>query len=178
MSAGVPDTDAGRAYANSIARRIESDLENDYYYGGGNYDPTRIKYRPKTFGKNRTDITTAELFEKFTKHQQKAEGLAQSSITARYEPITKALKKQLNILAASVGKSQAGRFADYCDDTLTPTTAKAIIWLLKSAWDWAAESGQYPLGEGGNPWGGLARRWRKIEPVKSPPAFTKDEVSR
>jgi integrase len=176
LSAGVPDTAAGRAFALNIAKRIESDLESDYYYRGNAYDPTRAKYRPKTLGKNKADITTVELFEKFTKHQQKAKGLATSSTKARYEPITRALAKHLNMQAAAVGKRKAERFADHCDQTLTPATAKARIWLLKSAWDWAKEDNRYPLGDGPNPWVGIADRWRSNPTTPGPKPFTRDEV--
>jgi integrase len=176
LSVGVADTPQGRAYAQSIAKRIEADLEFDHYHHGNNYDSTRAKYRPKTIGKNKTDITTVELFEKFTKHQQKAKGLATSSIKARYQPIAKALAKHLNMQAAAVGKRQAESFADYCDQTLTPATAKARIWLLKSAWDWAKEDNRYPLGDGPNPWGGMADRWRSNPTKPGPKPFTRDQV--
>jgi integrase len=49
--------------------RIENDAKHGYY------DSSLLKYRPLTIGKNASEITTVELFDRFTQHQFKSEGL-------------------------------------------------------------------------------------------------------
>ncbi len=168
LALGVDDSTTGRAFAATIKDRIENDAKHDYY------DASLLKYRPLTIGKNASEITTVELFDRFTQHQFKSEGLAKSSIKSRYEPLKRMLEKHLNIQAASVDKRRAVNFADICGDTLTPGTAKARIMLLKSAWDWG--TGRYQLADE-NPWVGIATRFKSI-PVQPVAAFTLDEARR
>ena len=89
LALGVDDSTTGRAFASTIKDRIESDVKHGYY------DPTLLKYKPRTIGKNATEITTVELFDRFTQHQFKHEGLAQSSIKSRYQPVKQMLEKHL-----------------------------------------------------------------------------------
>jgi integrase len=166
LALGVEDSTTGRAFASTIKERIENDVKYGYY------DRTILKYRPLTIGKNASEITTVELFDRFTKHQLKEKGLTKSSIDSRYQPVKRMLEKYLNIHAAAVDRRRSVSFADACGDTLTPQTAKARIMLLKSAWDWA--KGRYQLAEE-NPWVGIAARFRAI-PVQPVAAFTKDEA--
>ena len=166
LALGVDDSTTGRAFASRIKDRIETDAKHGYY------DPTLLKYKPRTIGKNATEITTVELFERFTNHQFKDKGLAQSSIKSRYEPVQRMLDKHLNVRAELVDRRRAVSFADVCDDTLTAGTAKARIMLLKSAWDWG--KGRYQLVEE-NPWLGLTGRFRSTD-IQSPAAFSADEV--
>jgi integrase len=168
LALGVDDSTTGRAFAATIKDWIENDVKHGYY------DPTLLKYKPRTIGKNATEITTVELFDRFTQHQFKQEGLAKSSIESRYQPVKRMLEKHLNIQAVAVDKRRAISFADVCGDTLTPGTAKARIMLLKSAWDWGR--GRYQLADE-NPWVGLAKRFRSVD-RQSPAAFSADEVKR
>jgi integrase len=148
--------------------RIENDVKHGYY------DASLLKYRPLTIGKNASEITTVELFDRFTQHQFKHEGLAKSSIKSRYKPVKRMLEKHLNVQAAAVDKRRAVSFADVCGDTLTPRTAKARIMLLTSAWE--CGRGRYQLAEE-NPWVGIATRFKSI-PVQPVAAFTKDEAKK
>ena len=109
ISTGVEDSTTGLAHANSIKCQIENDVRFGYY------DRTLLKYKPRTIGKNATEITTVELFDRFTKHQFKDKGLAKSSIKSRYEPVKRMLEQHLNIQAANVDKRQAVSFADVCE---------------------------------------------------------------
>ena len=160
LALGVNDSTTGRTFAATIKDRIENDSKHGYY------DASLLKYRPLTIGKNASEITTVELFDRFTHHQFKQEGLAKSSIKSRYEPLKRMLEKHLNIQAAAVDKRRAVSFADVCADTLTPGTAKARLMLLKSAWEWGR--GQYQLAAE-NPWVGIAARFKSIpvQPVSS-----------
>jgi integrase len=168
LALGVEDSTTGRAFAARIKDRIETDAKHGYY------DPSLLKYRPKTIGKNASEITTVELFDRFTQHQFKSEGLAQSSINSRYKPLKAMLEKHLNIQSATIDKRRAVSFADVCADTLTPATAKARIMLLKSAWEWG--KGRYELADE-NPWVGIAGRFKSI-PVQPVAAFTLDEAKK
>jgi integrase len=161
----------GQAEAERKKKQIEKDTED---LSLGYYDPTLLKYKPRTIGKNPTEITTVQVFDKFTQHQLKHKGLAQSSIKSRYEPVTRMLEKHLKIQAADVDRRRAVGFADVCADTLTAGTAKARIMLLKSAWDWGKD--RYHLADD-NPWVGLTGMFKAI-PTQPPATFTKDEVKR
>jgi integrase len=166
LALGVDNSTTGRAYAQTIKAQIENDAKFGYY------DPTLIKYKPRTIGKNPSDINAFELFDRFTQYQFKHEGLARSSVKSRYEPVKRMLEKHLNIPAQTVDKGRAISFANICENTLTPGTAKARIMLLKSAWDWGKD--RYQLSDE-NPWVGLAKRFRSVD-VRSPAAFTQAEV--
>jgi integrase len=85
------DSTTGRAFAATIKDRIESDVRHGYY------DAALLKYRPQTIGRNASEITTVDLFDRFTQHQFKHEGLAKSSIESRYKPVKRMLEKHLNI---------------------------------------------------------------------------------
>jgi integrase len=152
---GVADSPAGRAYARSIKDRIETDAHprNLYQY----YDPTLRKYRDKAIEKNASEVTTVELFDRFTKHQPKNKALAQSSMNSRYVPVKRMLEKYLSMPAANVDRKQVEKFALVCADILASSTAKERIWLLKSDWDWGTAQYQLP---GSNPWVGLVDRFK------------------
>jgi integrase len=168
LALGVEDSTTGRSFASTIKSQIENDARYGYY------DATLLKYKPRTIGRNATEITTVELFDRFTQHQFKSEGLARSSIKSRYEPLKRMFEKHLNIQAAAVDKRRAVSFADVCADTLTPSTAKARIMLLKSAWEWGR--GRYQLADE-NPWVGIAARFKSI-PIQPVAAFTLDEAKK
>jgi integrase len=170
LALGVEESTTGRSFAATIKDRIETDAKYGYY------DSTLLKYRLRTIGKNKSEITTVELFALFTNHKfkRRRKPISQSSVDARYKPIGVMLAKHLEIQAADVDKRWAEKFADVCEDTLKPDTARARIWLLKSAWDWA--KGKYELGSE-NPWEGVADRFQS-EPVQPVAPFTREEVIR
>jgi integrase len=166
LAVGMADSPAGRAYARSIKDRIETDAHprNLHEY----YDPTLLRYRNKALGKNASEVTAVELFDRFTKYQQKNKALAQSSVNSRYVPVKRMLEKHLNLPAANLDRKQVEKFALVCGDTLASSTAKERIWLLKSAWEWGAS--QYQLAES-NPWVGIADRF-KSSPKQAVKPFT------
>jgi integrase len=167
LALGVNDSNTGRAFAATIKDRIENDAKHGYY------DPTLVKYRPKTIGKNPTEITTVELFDRFSQHQQKHEGLSKASIETRYKYLKVMLEKHLNIRAADVDRGAIDGFLLVCRK-IKPDTAKQRIWLLKAAWDWGRDKFQLP---DLNPWEGVAERFKSV-PVQPVPAFSTDEVKR
>jgi integrase len=70
LALGVEESTTGRSFAATIKSQIENDARYGYY------DSTLLKYKPRTIGKNASEITTVELFDRFTQHQFKSEGLA------------------------------------------------------------------------------------------------------
>jgi integrase len=170
FAVGVADSPAGRSYARSIKDRIETDAHprNLHEY----YDPTLLKYRDKVIGKNASEVTTVELFDRFTKHQQKNKALAQSSVNSRYVPVKRMLEKYLSLPAANVDRKQVEKFALVCADTLASGTAKERIWLLKSAWEWGVNQYQLPAN---NPWAGIVDRF-KSSPKQAIKPFTINEL--
>jgi integrase len=169
MAIGLPDTPPARA----LAEKTKAEIEWDWHIK--QYDPTLLKYKPRTVGSNATEISVPELFDRFTKYQAKDKRLSQSSIDTRYQPLKRMLEKYLNIPADDVGKRQVERFADICDDNLTAGTAKARFWLLASCWDWA--KGRYHVAEE-NPFRGFNRRFQSTEHRPKPKPFTADEISK
>ena len=104
LALGVDDSTTGRSFASTIKDRIETDAKHGYY------DASLVKYRPQTIGKNPTEVTTVELFDRFTQHQLKHQGLAKSSIKSRYEPLKRMLEKHLNVRVAGIDKRRAVNF--------------------------------------------------------------------
>ena len=164
---GLDDCNTGRGEAARVKAWIENDATHDYY------DATLLKYKPRTIGKNPTEITVAELFDRFTQHQAKHEGLSKASIETRYKYLGRMLEKHLNIQAADVGKHHIESFVRVCRD-LKPDTARQRIWLLKAAWDWGKGRYQLPTE---NPWDGVDKRFKSV-PVQSIPGFDRDEVNK
>jgi len=169
MAIGLPDSTTGR----SLAKRTAAKIEIDFHHGEEYYDRTLLKYKPRTIGKTGTEISTVELFDRFTKHQFHKKGLAQSSVDARYKPTKRMLEKYLNIQAANVDKRRTEKFADVCKATIKDGTSKERIGLLKSAWNWA--EGQYQIAAE-NPWKGVTARFKRSKP-RPPVCFTESEVS-
>lgn len=169
MAIGLPDTPPARA----LAEKTKAEIEWDWHIK--QYDPTLLKYKPRTVGKNASEISAPDLFAKFTQYQTKDKKLAESSIETRYQPLKRMLEKHLNIPANDVGRRQVERLADICDETLTAATAKARFGLLASCWDWA--KGRYHVSEE-NPFRGFNRRFQSTESSPKPKPFTADEISK
>jgi Phage integrase family len=109
MAIGMPDTLPGKA----LAEKTKAEIEWDWHIK--QYDPTLLKYKPRTVGSNATEISAPELFDRFTKFQAKDKKLSESSIETRYQPLKRMLEKHLNIPANDIGRRQVERFADVCE---------------------------------------------------------------
>jgi integrase len=166
LSTGAYDNPIGRAQAERKRAEIQTDWEAGYY------DATLVKYRPKTRGKNASEITAVQLFDRFAAHQMKQKGLTQRSIDTRYKPIARMLEKHLDKPANLIGKRDAEAFALIAERTLSGRTARERVWLLCSAWEWARD--RYSV-DNINPWEGIHKRFNVDErqPVKH---FTEDEL--
>jgi integrase len=166
ITLGVPDSPVGRSLAEIKKNEIELDFQT------GHYDRTHLKYRSRTLGKNATEITAAQLFDRFAANQLKQKGLAKRSIETRYKPIVQMLKKHLDKPAHQIGKREAEAFAVIAGKTLAGRTAKERVWLLHSAWEWAR--GKYQIATT-NPWQDIAARFQ-ITPKQSVKPFTIKEL--
>ncbi len=166
ISIGVDDSPIGRSLANKKKNEIELDFQT------GHYDGTLLKYRSRTLGKNPTEVSTIELFNRFTAHELKSRGLAQSSIKARYKPIARMLEKYLNKPAHEIGKNHAENFAAICGENLTGQVSKERIRLLMNCWTWGQD--KYQLAAD-NPWQGIKQRF-KPSPNQQVKPFTIKEL--
>jgi integrase len=166
MAFGLPETENNRKEAELLADRIMNDMRY------GRYDSTLVSYRPKTIGRNATEISAPEMFDRFTRYQAKQKGLAESSIAARYTPIKRYLEQYLNCPVNLIGKREAERFASIWGEKLTGRTVKERLTMLRACWDWASE--QYAVAEA-NPWMGLEKRF-KSAPVQKAEPFSAAEV--
>lgn len=165
MSCGVPATPTGKAIAKQKAAQIELDISVGYF------DPTLLKYRPKTLGKTVTEISCAELFGRFAAHRQKEYGLSPGSI-GRYASIKEHLSTRLDMPAHQLSDRTAGNFAAYLIERLRGGTAKTYIYLIAAAWSWG--KGRYHVGDP-NPWMGIAAKI-KPSPQQRVKPFTAGEV--
>jgi integrase len=148
---GMRDSPTGRAMARQKASQIEADIYS------GNFDPTLLKYRPRILGKNATEISAPELFERFSQAMKREKALCQGSLE-RYRGCLSHVRRSLNIPAHQVTSNSAGKFASVLLESVSNRTAKEYLWLLKSCWDWAR--GKYHLAES-NPW---PEKLTKIKP--------------
>ena len=166
LSCGVPATPTGKALAKQKAAQIELDISAGYF------DPTLLKYRPRTLGKTATEISAVELFERFSEHKRKDCGVSVRSIETRYKPLLKYLERLLSGPAHLVGQARARNFQAVLTENVTPQTAKERLWLLQSCWDWG--SGRYHVADP-NPWAGLAATI-KARPSQKVKPFTTAEI--
>jgi integrase len=98
LALGLNDSISGRGEAARIKAWIETDAQHGYY------DPTLVKYLPPKKRQQVTGITTVELFDRFTQHQAKHEGLSKASLDTRYKYLKVMLEQHLNIPASDVDR--------------------------------------------------------------------------
>lgn len=166
MSCGVNDDPIGRSVAKKKASEIELDIQAGYF------DPTLLKYKPRTRGKTATEITAPELFQKYIQHLIKEKGLTTRSISGRYSPLFRQLEKSLNIPAFKVTEFAAGNFLALLLERASSRTAKDRLWLLQGSWNWA--KGKYHISES-NPWENHLKRIKPSEAKRVKP-FTANEI--
>jgi integrase len=166
LSLGIMDSLPNRTYAEQKARQIELDILS------GNYDRTLLKYRPRTLGKTATEVSTVDLFQRFTQQRFKDHDLAPGS-RSRYVCVQKYLERHLSVMAHTVGDRQSGDFAALLIERLSPITAKTYLYLLSACWDWA--KGRYHIADK-NPWTAHLSRV-KLRQAKRVKPFNQQEIS-
>ena len=133
----------GKAAAQIKLATIEKDILS------GHFDPTLLKYKPRKSGKNPTEITAVELFEKYIGHRQKEGSLSHSSI-GRLKAIASKLKQLLgDKLAEKVTTATAKEAIARWSESASSQSTKAYLFMLRACWDWA--KGKYHLADS-NPW--------------------------
>jgi integrase len=78
----------------AVAKMKMAEIEKDLNYG--NFDTTLLKYKPRKLGKNPTEISAVELFEKYIPHYQQERGLSHGS-RLRLDAIASKLRQFLGV---------------------------------------------------------------------------------
>ena len=151
LSPGVRDNPIGRAFADRKMADIKIDLESGYY------DPTLLKYKPRKLGKNPTEISAVELFEKYFAHYKKERSDVPGTLV-RLKAVASKLKQFLGDRRAedvntSVAKDVVARWSE----TASVQTMKQYLQHLRACWNWA--EGKYHVSDP-NPWNEVLARSR------------------
>ncbi|MDX1977188.1 MAG: tyrosine-type recombinase/integrase [Pseudanabaenaceae cyanobacterium bins.68] len=179
LSIGARDNASGWTNANLKKALIEKDLQNE------NFDPTLVKYKPQTIGKNRTEISIPELFERFTEQYFKdrrlsKQPLSQSSLE-RYQLLGKHLERSLTkkvrgeakpLKAHELTEAIASNFVAVQLEHANNQTVRSRLWMLQACWDWA--KGKYKIADT-NPWSAYITKVKSNESKKVNP-FSAIEV--
>jgi integrase len=165
FSTGLTDTRTNRAYVQGIASRIELDMIS------GQFDPTLLKYRPKTVGSNPAGVSCPDLFERFTQAIAKDKALYPGSLR-RYQGCASHVRKSLDMPAHQVNEGTVGNFAAVMLQSVSNRTAKEYLWMLKSCWEWAKT--RYHVADE-NPWTAQIQRIKPNSQQRVKP-FTAAEV--
>jgi integrase len=133
----------GKAAAQMKLAAIEKDILS------GHFDPTLLKYKPRKSGKNPTEITAVELFEKYIDYRRR-EGLLSHSSIGRLEAIASKLKQLLgDKLAEKVNESTAKDAIAKWSESASSRSIGTYLDYLKACWEWA--KGKYHTADP-NPW--------------------------
>jgi integrase len=168
LALGLIDSIPSRAIATQTKRAIESDWVK------GCYDPSLFLYKPQVTGHNAIDISTTELFARFTKHRIKIGRITPHSASGNYHAAERILARKLNKSIGQVDRQSAEALADFLNQTLKPQVGRQAVQLYRACWEFA--KGQY-LVPAENPWDGLTERFRGSSPKPVEP-FSREEVSR
>jgi integrase len=145
------DNPTGRALVKQKIDQIEMDMMAGYF------DPTLLKYKPQKLGKNPTQVTAVELFEKYAAYRQQERELSHSS-QARFKGIASKLAQFLgDRSAARVNESVAHDVVARWSESVSSRTVKEMRCDLSACWDWA--KGKYHVVEP-NPWSACLDRAR------------------
>ena len=133
----------GKASAQMKLATIEKDILS------GHFDFTLLKYKPRKSGKNPTEITAVELFEKYIRHRQEEGVLSHSSIV-RLKAIASKLKQLLgNKLAEKITTATAKDVIAKWSESASSRSIRTYLDYLKACWEWA--KGKYHTADT-NPW--------------------------
>ncbi len=129
LTLGVDNNSTGWAFAKQKAAQIELDLVS------GNYDPSLLKYKPRSLGKAKTELTVVELFEAYSGAMKRDKSSSPNGLQK-----CKALKSHLerffgDTKAVSVSDRRAGNFVAELLEYITRGTIKQdlspyAIWSL------------------------------------------------
>lgn len=148
LAIGTSNNKAVRMLAEKLARQIELDIL------GGNYDPTKEKYRTT----ERKKKTILELWDSFTEARA-------MSHDVKYQNVRSHLTRWSETTIERVGTTQAKSFLDRIGGKIS--TRRSYLTLLSACWDWGK------IEE--NPWKSI--KLPKAE-RSNPDPFTQDEVDK
>jgi integrase len=118
MALGVNDDPTGRAIAKQKAAQIELDLQANYY------DETLLKYKPRLLGKNRTELSAVELFERYSQAVKSEKLLAPGSL-CRYQGCLSHVRRVLETISAEkVDEKVADNFTQVMLEQISARTTK------------------------------------------------------
>lgn len=131
----------------SSAKLKIAQIEKDIAYD--DFDTTLLRYKPRKSGKNPTEITAVELFEKFVLHHQHDRNISHGSVL-RLKAIASKLRQLLgDKLAEKVTESVARDAIARWSESASTKTIRSYLHYLKLCWDWA--KGKYHTADI-NPW--------------------------
>lgn len=163
LSLGMPDNPTGRSLAEIKMAEIKVDLIS------GHYDETLLKYRPRKFGANPTEISAVELFEKYFAYYRKEKSDVPGTLI-RLKAVASKLKQFLgDRRAESVNSSIAKDVVARWSETASAQTMKQYLQHLRACWNWA--EGKYHVSDP-NPWNEVLTRSR----TKSSNQQTKQQI--
>jgi integrase len=165
LSLGLKDSLPNRARAESIKKQIEDDWQAE------TYDQSLFRYKPQITGSNATDISSSELFARFTKSKLRAGDISEHTASVRYKSLQNVLKAKLDKPVSEIDRKAAENLADYFAGKVSPEVAKHQITLIKACWNWA--EGSYQVNK--DVWLNLNKRFKSV-PKRDIEPFTRDEV--
>lgn len=158
MALGLADTVVNKRLAQATADTIKADILADHF------DKSLVRYR----GNETTDLTVVELFEKYTAWKRRQ--ISKRSLD-KYLGLNSRLKQYFKSRKASmITEDQALDFRDWLLTSLSTSTARERVGMMRSCWTWAI--GKKVLEE--NPWENVRV---KAEPRPRPRPFTQQEYS-
>jgi integrase len=165
LSLGLKDTPPNRARAESVKKQIEDDWQAE------TYDQSLFRYKPQITGSNATDISSSELFARFTKSKLRSGDISEHTASVRYKSLDNVLKARLDKPVSEIDRKAAENLADYFAGKVSPEVAKHQITLIKACWNWA--EGSYQVNK--DIWLNLNGRFKSV-PKRDMEPFTLDEV--
>jgi integrase len=165
LSLGLRDTPPNRARAEYVKKHIEDDWSAEIY------DQSLFRYKPQITGSNATDISSSELFKRFTSSKLRAGDISEHTASVRYKSLHNVLKARLDKPVSQIDRKAAETLADYFAAKVSPEVAKHQITLIKACWSWG--EGSYQVNK--DVWLNLNGRFKPV-PKRDIEPFTVDEV--
>jgi integrase len=161
----------GRKHAQMVMASIEKDILC------GRFDPSDYTQKGKEQKQAIATITVVDLFTKYSEYRVSDRALSNSS-KVRFKAIASKLQQLIgaeflaNKLTPEIAANTIGKWSE----TVNERTARAYLFDLSSAWEWASKEGLVAITV--NPWSKPLDklRGRKLPPSKKPKPFTQDEL--
>jgi integrase len=120
LNVGLKDSPSNRIFAQKTANQIQVDIL------AHKFDESLMDYRPRTLGKKATEITTSELFERFTQAMKQQKALCWGSLE-RYRGCLSHVRRSLCIPAHQVTPTKAANFSSVLLESVSNRTAKEYL---------------------------------------------------